>query len=128
LQRTRDEGAWEAWLAFFLRGVAAVSTQATETARRVLALREEHRALIAATLGRAAGSGHRVLERLYERPIMSVEDIAAITGTTYAAANTLVARLVEHGVIAQITPGRRNRRFRYDPYIRLFDEPSGEPQ
>ena len=31
LQRVRDTGAWEDWLSFFLRGVADVSAQATET-------------------------------------------------------------------------------------------------
>ena len=125
LQAVRDSGAWEAWLAFFLRGVADVSAQATDTARRILALREEHRALIAERLGRGAGSGHRVLERLYERPIVSVADVRAFTGTTYPAANQLVQKLVEHGVLAEITGQKRHRRFRYDAYIRLFDEPEG---
>jgi len=37
------QGDWEGWLAFFLEGVAAVSVEAAETARRVLLLREDHR-------------------------------------------------------------------------------------
>ena len=41
-QAVRDRGDWEAWLAFFLRGIEAVSTEATETARRILELREQH--------------------------------------------------------------------------------------
>ena len=125
LQAVRDTGDWESWLAFFLRGVAAVSAEATETARRILALREDHRTLITSQLGRGAGTGHRVLERLYERPIVSVDDVAGLTGITYAAANDLVRRLVEHGVLTEVTGQRRHRRFRYDPYIRLFDEPPG---
>ncbi|MGH8473568.1 MAG: Fic family protein, partial [Gammaproteobacteria bacterium] len=66
LQKTRDEGAWEEWLAFFLDGVAEVSRQATDTARRILALREAHRQSVTEQLGRAAGNGHRVLESLYK--------------------------------------------------------------
>jgi hypothetical protein len=54
---------------------AAVSVQATETARRILTLREEHRNLITDNLGYSAGNGHRVLEHLYERPIISVNEI-----------------------------------------------------
>jgi hypothetical protein len=122
LQSTRDRGAWEDWLAFFLRGVAEVSVGATETARRILTLREQHRNLIAEQLGYAAGNGHRVLERLYERPIMSVNEVSDITGTTYAAANQLVERLVNIGVLSEITGQARNRRFRYDAYMQLFDE------
>ena len=121
LQATRDEGAWEEWLAFFLRGVSVVSAQAAETARRILSLREHHRALIVDYLGRAAGSGHRVLEYLYERPIVSVNDIRDLIGVTYSAANQLVDRLVDIGVLSEITGQARNRRFRYGGYIDLFD-------
>jgi Fic family protein len=128
LQAVRDRGDWEGWLAFFLRGVVEVSGEATETARRVLALREEHRALIAARLGRGAGTGHRLLEHLYEKPIVSIEDVRSITGVTWAAANDLVRRLVEHGLVVEMTGNRRHRRFRYDPYVRLFDGPRGAPE
>jgi Fic family protein len=126
LQATRDEGAWEDWLAFFLHGVVEVSAQATETARRILSLRETHRNLITEHLGYAAGNGHRVLEYLYERPIISVNEVRDLTGTTYPAANQLVERLVNNGILAEITGQARNRRFRYDAYVHLFDEPEPE--
>jgi len=122
LQATREAGAWEDWLAFFLKGVSEVSQQAAETARRILALRETHRNLITGNLGYAAGNGHRVLDRLFERPITSVKEVTALTGTTYTAANQLVERLVQAGILAEITGQARNRRFRYDAYVRLFDE------
>ncbi len=44
------------------------------------------------------------------------------TGTTYAAANGLVARLVKLGVLSEMTGYARNRRFRYAPYIALFND------
>ena len=122
LQAVRDHGAWEPWLLFFLRGVVQVAAEATETARRVLQLREAHRATIAARLGRVAGSGHRVLESLFDRPIISVDSVVALTGTSFAAANTLVARLVDAGIVAEMTGYARNRRFRFDSYIALFNE------
>jgi cell filamentation protein, protein adenylyltransferase len=120
LQAVRDDGDWEGWVAFFLRGVEEVSAEAVETARRILALREQHREAITDGLGRAAGGGHRVLEALYERPIVSVADAQALTGTTYSAANALVARLTELEILREITGNARNRRFRYEPYVALF--------
>jgi Fic family protein len=122
LQAVRDDGAWEQWLEFFLRGIAVVSTEAADTARRILALREMHRATITEHLGRAAGNGLKVLESLYQRPIVSVADVMALTGTTRPSANTLVARLVQFGVLEEITGHARNRRFSYGPYVRLFSE------
>ena len=124
LQAVRDHGDWEAWLAFFLRGVAEVSAEATDTARKILALREAHRAAITARFGRAAGNGHKILEALFDRPILAVTDVQALIGTTYAGANGLVSKLVGLGVLNEVTGYTRNRRFRYEPYVRLFsDEP-----
>jgi len=122
LQATRDEGDWEAWLEFFLQGVSEVSAQAAETARRILALREDHRSAIAANLGRAGGNGHIVLEHLFVRPIVSVNEVKDLIGTTYPAANTLVEKFVEIGILEEITGQARYRKFRYGPYVRLFHE------
>ena len=122
LQAVRDRGAFEEWLAFFLRGVTEVSVEAADTARRILELREAHRREITERFGRAAGNGHRVLERLYEQPIVSVSNLMSLLGTTFAGANQIVQRLVEIGVLREFTGQARHRRFRYDAYVRLFEE------
>ena len=122
LHAVRDGGDWEAWLGFFLRGVIEVAGEAAETARRIQLLREQHRTAITDRLGRGAGNGHRVLESLFDRPILTVADVRKLTGITYAAANNLVARLVELGVLVEMTGYARNRRFRYEAYVRLFTD------
>lgn len=122
LQAVRDRGDWEGWLTFFLRGVAEVSNEATETARRILAMRELHRTRITNELGRAAGNGHKVLESLFDRPIVSVSSVEEQIGTTYQAANNLVSRLMDIGILVEVTGYARNRRFRYDQYVRLFTD------
>ena len=122
LQSVRDGGTWERWLTFFLRGIVEVSGQATDTARRILALREEHRHMITENFGRAAGNGHRTLEYLYEHPIVSVGDVQGLIGTTYPAANNLVARMVDSRILHEFTGRARNRGFMYQSYIELFHE------
>lgn len=120
LQAIREKGDWEGWLRFFLQGVAEVSEEATATIGAILALREEHRARITEHLGRVAGNGHRVLEELFVRPIISVPEVQELIETSYPPANNLVARLEELGILTEITGYSRNRRFRYEPYVRLF--------
>ena len=122
LQSVRDNGTWEQWLAFFLSGIVEVSGQATDTARRILALREEHRRVITDNFGRAAGNGHRVLEYIYRHPIVSVGDVQGLIETTYPAANDLVARLVKNDILHEFTGQTRNRRFMYKSYINLFHD------
>jgi len=128
LQAVRDSGDWETWLGFFLRGVAEVSNEATHTAAAILRMREEYRSKITEQLGRAAGNGYRVMEQLFDHPIVTVATVRQWLGVTPAGANNLVNRLVKVGLLREITGYARNRRFRFDPYLRLFEEPEeGRP-
>lgn len=120
LQAVRDDGAWEEWLAFFLTGVTEVAGEAAETARQILMLRERNRTEVTANLGRAAGNAHKVLDALFDRPILSVSHLAELTGTSFAASNKLAAKLVDLGILTEITGNARNRRFQYSPYVALF--------
>ena len=126
LQAVRDSGDWEGWLYFFLRGVSEVSAQATNTVRRILALREEHRLLVTDNLGAAAGNGHRLLDRLYRIPFVSVTTVREINQVSYTAANRLVSRMVDIGILEERTGNRRNRRFFYEPYISIFHDSQDE--
>ena len=124
LQAVRDHGDWEGWMTFFLKGVIEVAQEAAGTARQILELREQHRAAITTKMSRAAGNGHKVLESLFDRPIVAVKDVRELTGTTFAAANALVSRLVDLGILREMTGNARNRRFSFEPYIALFTEPA----
>lgn len=117
----RTAGSWQAWVAFFMEGVAQSATDSAEEVRRFAAMRERHRAAVAANLGHAVARGLRVLDRLFEQPDVTVADIRGITGTTYAAANQLASRFAALGILEECTGQRRNRLFRYGPYLRLFD-------
>jgi len=127
LQAVRDHGAWEQWLVFFLTGVVEVSQQATETARRVLSLRERHRQLITDAFGRAAGNGHRVLEHLYQHPIVAVTEVRDLIETSYPSANSLVSQFETHGVLHEMTGQKRHRRFVYRDYVNLFHDAQEDP-
>ena len=117
----RTAADWQPWVVFFTEGVAQSATDSAETVRRFAAMRERHRAAVAANLGHAVARGLRVLDCLFEEPEVTVADIRAITGTTYAAANQLASRFATLGILEESTGQRRNRRFRYGPYLRLFD-------
>jgi Fic family protein len=122
LQAFRDQGACEPWLEFFLRGIEEVSQQAAQTASAILTLREDHRTLVTNHFGRTAAHGHRILDYLYEHPIVNVHVVQSITGTSYPAANSLVKRFIDRGILQEITGGARNRAFRYSSYIALFHQ------
>lgn len=116
-----ESGDWDVWLQFFLRGLSESALRSADEIRHVAKLRQEHRHAITASLGHAVGRGLRVLDRLFRHPIASVADVQKITGTSYVAANLLVARFVRLGILEEVTGYRRNRVFLYGPYLKLFD-------
>ena len=52
---------------------------------------------------RAAGSGHRILESLFERPIISVATAQNHLGLTFAGANNVISSLERLGILREIT-------------------------
>jgi Fic family protein len=120
LQAIRDDGNWEGWLKFFLRGVYEVAQEAAATARKIVNLKEEHRQLVLNKMGRKSGNAVALLESLYFRPIFNVEHAAAITNLSYPNANTLIKDLIEIGLLKEITGQKRNRAFSYEPYLAVF--------
>ena len=122
LQDIRKDGGWEAWLKFFLRGVADVSREATETARAIVNLRETDRDKIINELGRVAGNALKVHELLFRFPLVSVNPVADMLEVSFTSANRLVERLVDIGVLVEATGNARNRVFQYQNYINIFSD------
>lgn len=125
LQAVRDEGDWEGWVRFFLQGVAEVSAQATDTAKRILTMREQHRDLVQARMRTA--NALRLLEFLFSRPLISINEAAGFLKLTYGAANRLVAQMGQLGLVREVTGGARSRLFAYQPYLAILSE-GAEPE
>jgi Fic family protein len=122
LQRVRDDGDWESWLKFFLRGIGEVAQEATVTTGNIVQLREDHRNIIAAYMPRSAGPAYQLLEYLYTRPIVTVNGVVTVTGLSYANANRLINTFQTHHLLQQMDTYQRNRRFAYSTYLSLFTE------
>jgi Fic family protein len=122
LQRVRDRGDWEGWIKFFLQGVGTVAWQATETARKIVALRENHRQLILDRMGSSCASAIKLIEHLYNTPSTTVNGAKEFLGISYPNANKLIYKLCENEILFEATGQSRNRLFFYSPYIDLFSE------
>jgi Fic family protein len=63
---------------------------------------------------RKSGTAIALLEQLYFRPIITVENVQEITGlSSYGNANDLVKDLCDLGLLAETTGQKRNRVFAY---------------
>ena len=62
----------------------------------------------------------KLLSLLFASPIVNVNFVSSHIGVTFATANKLIGRFEEIGLVREMTGQRRSRRFRYEPYWRLF--------
>ena len=121
LDTVRRDGDWEAWLVFFLEGVAQTAAGAVSTAQRLSSLLQEDEARIRQA-GRAAGSALRVHGLLRERPITSLQGAAERSGLSFPAASSAMQVLERLGIARELTGRKRNRLFGYDRYLAILNE------
>ncbi len=121
LDAVRTDGDWEAWLGFFLEGVAVIAESAVTTARRLTALFRQDREAIQGA-GRRTGSVLRVHRALQERPVVSLPQVVELSGLSFPAAASAMAVLEELGIARELTGKRRNRLFGYERYIAILNE------
>jgi Fic family protein len=121
LQGVREQGDWEAWLRFFLTGVADTSNQAFDAATRIIELFRVHRERIAESSERA-NSSLRVHDVLRQNPYVTASLLVARTGLSAPTVNAALQDLQNLDIIDEITGRRRGRVFRYRDYLAILDE------
>ncbi|MCX4162132.1 MULTISPECIES: Fic family protein [Paraburkholderia] len=121
LQEVRERGAWEAWLEFFLDGVAETANQAFDAATRIIALFKEDRERITAESERA-GSALRVHDLLQQNPFLTSNILVDRTGLTAPTINAALADLQRLEVVEEVTGRRRGRVFAYRRYLAILGE------
>ena len=126
LTAVRNDGDWEGWIKFFLRGVYEVSQTATETSRGILNLREQLRDRIAQDMA-SSTNGLRLLDHLFEQPILSIRMAQQHLGCAYVTAASVIRQFDEMGILHEATGQQRNRLFRYTPYLLLFENQELSP-
>lgn len=103
-------GAWNEWLEFCLRGVIDQCKDAITRCDALLSLRDNFHERLN-RFSRAAGPRtHPLVMRLFSTPIVTVSDVVRSFGVTYPTAKSDIAKLVELGILQELT-GRRPKAF-----------------
>lgn len=116
VRQTNDLGHW---LRFFLVAIIETSKTATETLRAIFALRNRTTEWLG-TLGHAAPNATRIVDHLYQKPIATSQELSKQLSLSKATADRLIALLVEHKILYELTGQRRNRVYYFKDYYLLF--------
>ena len=119
LQDARVHSDMERWICFFLKASIATARKAKNTFNRVLHQVEEYNQYIAGKKKMHTTIGS-IIKEMYSRPIASVAVLSEMTGIGIANVNSAVNMLVNDGILAEITGGKRNRVFMLIEYMKIF--------
>lgn len=121
LTAIRTHGHWEPWLKFFLRGVSVTARAASRTAHDIVTLRETHRAAVVKN-----AKALKLLDHLFKQPLVSPKRIAELVGCSHPTAVKLALDMQARGWLKEVTGFERNRAYRYQPYMDLFNRETVE--
>ena len=119
LMKVRLKGAWEDWIKFFLKGISETSEEAGKTAREVIQLKEE---LITKLYKNSISSvyGVKLIDLLFQTPLMSVKEVSEKLNISKEAANELVKKFEKIGILKEITGKQRYKKYSFKGYIDII--------
>jgi Fic family protein len=121
LQGVHQRGEWEAWLAYFLRGVATQSADALSRASRINALLDRWRdKAVSAGLPAAV----RLVELLAENPFWTTRRAAERLRVAFTTAQRAVARLEALKIVRQVNEAKRDRVYCATALLKILEEPA----
>ena len=116
----RSKNNMKQWLKYFLVGVAETAENATQTLSDVLELKARLESNINSNFGKRSNNAIMLLQYLFKKPVVHVNQVKEITNSTYKTANDLVTEFVAKGILKEVTGQSRNRVFVFDEYLKLF--------
>lgn len=120
LQNLSMTGDFDRWIAFFCEGIRAQAQASSSKITELLAFQQQ-------AIAQAHGSGRRnlsvdIASDLIERPVLTVSAAKRQYDVSFPAANNAVARLVELGLLTEITGKDHDRVFRSDQVVRILEK------
>ena len=121
LTRVRTDNDLIHWIKFFLEAVIVTANSGVKTFQDILSLKQEMDAIVVG-FGKKAHNASKLLDYLYQRPIISISDIIEPLEVSKPTANSLVKEFEEKGILKEITGYERNKLFAFDRYLSIYSQ------
>lgn len=121
LTRVRTDNDLIHWIKFFLEAVIVTANSGVKTFQDILSLKQEMDAIVVG-FGKKAHNASKLLDYLYQRPIISISDIIEPLEVSKPTANSLVKEFEEKGILIEITGYERNKLFAFNKYLSIYSQ------
>lgn len=117
------KGDWAGWINFFFDRISESCRETIRTIDRIIDLQSLYRQK--ATASSRSVNPLTLIDALFERPIISINDASRKLGVTYAAAKATIDKLVELNIVQELA-GVYPKAF-YSPSIMRASRPDVAP-
>lgn len=109
------------WIKFFLEAVINTANSGIKTFQDILSLKQEMDALVIG-FGKKAHNASKLIEYLYQKPIISISDIIEPLEMSKPTANSLVKEFESKGILKEVTGYQRNKLFVFEKYLDIYSQ------
>jgi Fic family protein len=123
LQGYHDEDSEiEAWLEFFLEGIAEIANASVETCAKITNLRDRDFIKVQKLGKKSAESTLEIIRKLFGQPIVGIAEIIKWTGFTPQGAYNVIERLKKLGILEPLGDADYGQKYIYADYYEIFDD------
>jgi len=115
-----QDGNWDAWLKYFIRGVAEQSKVAEETGHKILDLQKKYRQQLQKES--VSTPAFQLLDMLFLNPFVSVPGISDYLKRTWPTAKASVERLMKLGILKEVSGRKRSRIYCAEELLSILAE------
>ena len=119
LMKVRTEGVWEKWIRFFLKGIGEVSEEGTNTARKIIKLKDD---LITKLYENSISSIYAVklIDLLFKNIVIDVRYVTKKFRIHRDTSNELLKRFEKIGILKEITGKQRYKKYIFNDYVEII--------
>lgn len=107
------------WIKFFLVAIIETANKGKQTFQNILILSKEMEYILL-DFGKKAKNAKKLLQYLYSKPSVSVNEVAKLLDITHQSANILVKDFESQDILKETTGYQRNRLYMFERYLKLF--------
>jgi Fic family protein len=120
LLQVSQEGRWEEWITFFLRGATSEAMDAVDRAGRLRELQGSYHSQV--QRARSSALLIKLIDELFHSPAITASRATKVLGVTVRAAQGALDRLIEAGILQEVTGQKRYRVYIAREVVRVIDE------
>ena len=122
LEQVSATGAWDEWIAFFCDALASQAADGVQRIRELLDWRDS--TLASLRDAGVRGTAHNVIDQFISQPMTTARAISDHHGVSASAANHALRRLLEMGIVQEITGKPYARVYAATYVLALLHRPS----